>query len=91
MSTNQPDLEKRGVEDELKGKGNQTAGWFQKTFGKLTGNRNTQAKGAVRELGGKVQVKGGQVEQKVEQKLEEHDQAQAAKEADRLENDATRP
>jgi len=91
MSTNQQDLEKHGVEDELKGKGNQTAGWFQKTFGRLTGNRKTEVKGAAREFGGKVQTKGGQVEQKVEQKIEEHDQAQAAKDAARLENDTIQP
>ncbi len=74
MANDQQDLEKHGAEDELRGRGNQAAGWFQRTFGRLTGNRKTQAKGAVREFGGKVQAKGGQLEQKVEQKLEEQDQ-----------------
>ena len=74
MSNNQQDLDRQGRADELQGRGKQASGWFQKTFGRLTGNRKTQFKGTVNEAGGKAQVKGGQVEQKVEQKLDEHDQ-----------------
>lgn len=73
MTDNQQDLERHGLEDELRGREKQTAGWFQRTFGRLTGNRKMQARGAVREFGGKAQVKGGQLEQKIEQKLDEHD------------------
>ncbi len=73
MANNPSSVEKHGVEDELQGRKNQAAGWFQKTFGRLTGNRKTEVKGAAREFGGKIQAKGGQLEQKIEQKLEEQD------------------
>lgn len=82
MQTDQEDLEMHGREDELRGKGNQATGWFQRMFGKMTGNRSAEAKGTLRQFGGKVQEKGGKVEQKVENKLRQDDiEAEQARQA----------
>jgi uncharacterized protein YjbJ (UPF0337 family) len=72
MNDQQKDLGTLGQENALKGKRNQTAGWFQKVVGKMTGNRERQARGAIQEAGGKMQSKMGGVEQKADQAIE-HD------------------
>ena len=60
------------MEDALKGRHKQTAGWFQKVVEKMADNRTKQAQDAVREAEGKIQSKVGEAEQKVDQAIE-HD------------------
>jgi uncharacterized protein YjbJ (UPF0337 family) len=63
------DLGTQGTEDKLKGKVNQAAGNVQKKVGQVTGDQETEAKGAGREMGGKVQSGAGTVEQKADDVL----------------------
>lgn len=71
MAEEQRDLGVRGRDVSRQGKGTQASGWFQKVVGKVTGNRQMQAKGAVRETAGKLQTQGGEVEQNVDQTLKQ--------------------
>jgi len=75
MNDEQKDLGTLGREDALKGKRNQTSGWFQKVMGKMTGNQARQMQGAVREAGGKIQSKVGEAEQKADQAIEHDEKA----------------
>lgn len=69
MNDRQEDLGTLGQEDSLQGKRKQATGWFQKMVGKVTGNRERQAKGAVQEVGGRVQSKVGAIEQQGDQAI----------------------
>lgn len=44
---------------------------MQKKVGQVTGDSSTEAKGAARELGGKVQSKAGDVEKDADRKLDD--------------------
>ena len=76
MSTNDPnankDLGTQGAEDTVKGTVNKAAGKVQSAVGKATGNKKMEAKGKARQVGGTVQAKAGQAEQKVDEKLNEN-------------------
>jgi uncharacterized protein YjbJ (UPF0337 family) len=76
MSTNDPnankDLGAQGADDTVKGTANNIAGKVQKTVGKVTGDKETEAKGKAREVGGTVQNKVGQAEQTVDNKLNQN-------------------
>jgi len=71
----QKDLGTQGKEDTFMGKVKQVAGKFQRKAGQATGNRDMQARGTGREVGGKVQSAGGQVEQKVDNALHPNETA----------------
>jgi len=71
MTDEQKDLGTQGREASREGKRNQGNGWLRKVVGKVTGNREMQAKGAVQETGGKLQTQGGEVEQNVDQALKQ--------------------
>ncbi len=70
MNDEQKDLRSQGQENVHRGRRHQTAGWFQKVVAKITENREKQAKGGAQEVGGKIQSKMGEVEQKVDQASE---------------------
>jgi uncharacterized protein YjbJ (UPF0337 family) len=71
MTNEQKDLGVQGREASRQGKSNQARGWLQKVVGKVTGNRERQAKGAVQETAGKLQTQGGEVAQNVDQSLKQ--------------------
>lgn len=58
MTDEQKDLGTQGREASREGKRTQGNGWLRKVVGKVTGNREMQAKGAVQETGGKLQTQG---------------------------------
>lgn len=66
------DLGTQGAQDALKGKANQVIGKVQEKTGQVLGDKSTEGKGKARQVGGKVQEKVGQGEQKVDEKLKEH-------------------
>ena len=58
-------------EDELKGKGKQVAGTAKEKLGKLTGDRDLEARGDQERFDGKVQEKVGKARRKVGEALED--------------------
>lgn len=51
--------------DQAKGAGKDAAGEVQEQFGKVTGNKDQEAKGEARQVEGKVQKKVGDVKEAV--------------------------
>lgn len=64
------DLGNRGDEDTMRGKLNQAGGKIQEGMGKLTGDKDTEAKGKMRQAKGDVQEGAGNVERKTDDLLD---------------------
>jgi len=64
------DLSMQGTEDTLKGRMKQAIGKVQSVFGRVTGNREVEIKGEVKQVEGTAQVAKGKVERKVEDVLD---------------------
>lgn len=65
----QPDLNTRGKANTIKGRISQFFGRLERKTGKAVGNRKMETKGAMREMGGKAQAAGGEIQQKADQAL----------------------
>ena len=59
------DINKRGLENETKGKIKEIEGKFRGDFGKATGDKSEHLKGRVEEAKGKIQKDFGKTERKV--------------------------
>ena len=63
------DLGTQGRKDTFMGNMKRVAGRIQSKFGQITGNRQAQVKGGVKQAEGTAQATKGQVEQKVDETL----------------------
>jgi uncharacterized protein YjbJ (UPF0337 family) len=63
------DLGMQGRKDTVMGNMKRVAGIIQRKFGQITGNREAQVRGGVKQAEGTAQAAKGQVEQKVDEAL----------------------
>ncbi len=69
MADQDRDLESRGVENQLEGKGKDVKGKVKDAWGGLTGDTSTQAEGKLDQAKGKVQDKFGKAERKIDENI----------------------
>jgi len=65
------DLGQRGDENAAKGSMDKVAGKVQEGWGKLTGDKSTEAEGKMRQAGGSVREGVGNVERNVDDKVDD--------------------
>lgn len=62
-------LGNQGLIDKIKGQASKFAGKAQEQFGKMTGNREQEAKGKARSMRGGIQAKSGDVERTIDRNV----------------------
>ena len=71
MSGQPKDLGTQGRKDTFMGNMKRVAGTIQSRFGQITGNRQAQVRGGVKQAEGTAQATKGQVEQKADETLKD--------------------